>query len=273
MPCAFVRYVVLHTIRKGCAVRTQPRSRIRSVVAVFLLILGMTVLVMTVNESVSRQQRLAAAEQLASQQPPVQPSVLPAVTPTPSPSVSSSSPAAATPLAVSAPAPAITYPITGFVWQAAGINVKVVPMAEKEWVAQATTGVDPPLDQHGFDPVGHWLAGTGEGLNGPTPVTIIAAHTCYMDDPSLCNNGTFPFRQLSYASWAAGQSASLYDANGQLVSLVLDNYQVVDKSQPLPIVQDGPGVHAGCYVQVFSCNLSDPHGKITLVTFKRSQCV
>ena len=233
------------------------------------IVVGLFVIVYSVS---LKQARLQAAAQLSSQA---------SSTPAASLTASQTQSAAATPTTSSpttspvvtpAPPPSITYPITRFAWPAAGMNVKVITMAEKQWVAQATSGVDPPLDKNGFDPVGHWLEGTGAGLNGPTPVTIIAAHTCYMDDPSLCNNGTFPFRQLSYDGWKAGQSATITDASGQSVPLTLEKFQVVEKTDPLPIVQDAPGVNASCYVQVFSCNLADPHGKITLVTFKRTQC-
>lgn len=251
--------------------RTKSRLYLRLTAIAAVITLIVVGLITIVSSEVTKQTRLQAAEQLSSQAATPSSSASPSVTQTPVPTVGASS-SVATPVTTPAPSPAIVYPITGFTWPAASMNVKVVTMAEKQWVAQAASGVDPPLDKYGFDPVGHWLEGTGEGLNGPTPVTIIAAHTCYMDDPSLCNNGTFPFRQLSYAGATAGQGATITDANGQSVPLVLEKFQVVEKAEALPIVQDGPGVHAECYVQVFSCNLSDPHGKITLVTFRRTQC-
>ncbi len=249
----------------------------RRVAGLLIMIAVMVIGAFTaINALATNQAQHQAAEQLLSQAAPASPSASasPSATQSPSPAAAAtaSSPAAVHTTAP-APPPAIAYPITGFAWPAASMNVKVVTMAERLWVAQATSGVDPPLDKNGFDPVGHWLEGTGAGLNGPTPVTILAAHTCYSDDASLCNDGTFPFRQLSYGGWKVGQSATITDAHGQSIPLTLEKFQVIEKTDQLPIVQDGPGVNAGCYVQVFSCNLSDPHGKITLVTFKRSQCV
>jgi hypothetical protein len=183
----------------------------------------------------------------------------------PIPSVSTSPTASSTPPPTLAPA-AIVYPIQGFSWPDAGIKVATVTMDQATWQQQAaTSGIDPALDANGFDRVGHWLDGTGPTLGRPTQSVVIAAHTCFSPDASLCNDATFPFRRLSYDGWAVGQHAAIVDASGHSFDLTLVRRQLVPKSGFT--LDDDP-----CEVQVFSCTAGDTHNTATLVTFKRTQC-
>lgn len=224
----------------------------------------------------TQQSRVEAARQLIQSPPPTS---SPA-TPTPSAAVVTPSPsvAAATPVPTpsvptpSAPAPtsasaALVYPIQGFSWPAAGIKVATVTMDHSTWQQQAATtgtGISPPLD-NGFDRVGHWLEGTGPTLGHPSQSVIIAAHTCFSPDASLCNDATFPFRRLSYDGWAVGQRAAIVDAVGHSFDLVLVRRQLVPKVGFM--LDDDP-----CEVQVFSCTEGNTHNTATLVTFRRTSC-
>lgn len=236
-----------------------------------MLWLGVVLGVILISIGLSMQrpnwEREAAAQQLATQPAPTSSAVstLPALTsPVPSsirptPTSPPTIPSVRTPASVG-----FQLPIKGFSWPAAGIRVAVIGMAAAEWRPQSVSGgVDPDLSASGFDPVGHWLIGTGQTADYQAP--IIAAHTCYQGD-YLCNDTTFPFNRLSYEGWATGQAASVTDATGTTVPLVLTNRQVVSKHKQLPITQNR------CDIQVFSCNVKDPGGLITIVTFQRTQC-
>lgn len=192
---------------------------------------------------------------------------VPPVTPSPTTTITTPAPTSVAPVPAPLP-PAIVYPIQGFSWQEAGVNVTVVPMDQMTWQQQASaSGIDPPLDANGFDRVGHWLEGTGPGLNGPTHAIILAAHTCFSEDATLCNDTTFPFRRLSFGGWAAGQQAAITDAAGHSFDLTLVRRELVLKSGfRLDADQDA------CEVQVFSCTQGDAHTTATLVTFRRTQC-
>ncbi|WP_138443659.1 hypothetical protein [Sinomonas susongensis] len=145
-----------------------------------------------------------------------------------------------------------------FAWPAAGLGVDVVPM---QW--SATQTVDPPLDANGFDPVGHWLTGTGESAS-VRPV-VLAGHTCHQQ-VALCTDATFPFNRLSYAGWALGQPASLTEANGSIVNCALADRRIVDKSKAFSFANDP------CEVVLFSCNYDNPDAQIVLLTFRCGQC-
>lgn len=221
------------------------------------------------------QSRIDAAQQLSSPAPtptvatpsPSAPATVLPVTPTPSATTAASAPTSLSPMPPQL-TPALVYPIQGFSWQAAGVNVTVVPMNQMTWQQQASaSGIDPPLDGNGFDRVGHWLEGTGPTLNGPTQAIVLAAHTCYSEDPTLCNDTTFPFRRLSFGGWAAGQHGAIVDAVGHSFDLTLVRRELVSKSGfRLDVDQDA------CEVQVFSCTEGDAHNTATLVTFRRTQC-
>ena len=179
--------------------------------------------------------------------PPAEPDPAPPAEPGPAPSSSSQDP-------VAVPLPRLPLPPTGFSWPAAGLSVGVLPMA---WTPGET--VNPPLDANGFDPVAHWLAGTGESEDHQ-PV-VLAAHTCYGVDP-LCNPNTFPFNRLSFPGWEKGQAASISDAKGQAIPCSLEDRRIVDKSTEFAFPND-PHL-----VVVFSCNAERPNDEITLVTFR-----
>ena len=179
--------------------------------------------------------------------------------PAPAEAPPSSAPAVSAPPASSPPEepgrlPRFPLPPTRFSWPAAGLAVAVSRMA---WTPGET--VNPPLDANGFDPVAHWLAGTGEGPDRQ-PV-VLTGHTCYGEGP-LCNPGTFPFNRLSFPGWAVGQPASITDAAGQAVPCVLEDRRLVDKSTQFAFPNDPHLVVA------FSCNLARPNEQITLVTFR-----
>ncbi|WP_139346580.1 hypothetical protein [Sinomonas mesophila] len=191
-----------------------------------------------------------ASARAAASVPPAEPAVTepaPPAEPEPAPS---SAPAEPQPVSL----PRLSLPPTGFSWPAAGLSVGVVPMP---WTPGET--VNPDLDANGFDPVAHWLVGTGE-TEEHQPV-VLAAHTCYGADP-LCNPATFPFNRLSFPGWEKGQSASISDANGQTIPCSLEDRRIVDKSTQFSFPNDPH------HVVVFSCNLERPHDEITLVTFR-----
>lgn len=153
--------------------------------------------------------------------------------------------------------PSIALPPRKFAWPAAGLSVDLVPM---QWSSAET--VDPPLDANGFDPVGHWLMGTGQSA-AVRPV-VIAGHTCHMQ-VALCTDATFPFNRLSYAGWALGQPATLTDASGR-VNCSLTDRKIVDKSKAFSFANDP------CQVVAFSCDYTNPDGQIVLLTFGCGQC-
>ena len=218
------------------------------------------------NRNSAEQRQIQAAEQLATQQaePPTPPAVTPSPTVTPRGQSSTSPPApesvppttagsALEPVDVS---PAL--PITKFTWPAVGLSVDVVPM---DWRADQT--INPPLDANGFDPVAHWLKGSGESA-AARPV-ILAAHTCIVGN-ELCNDVTFPFNKLSHDGWAVGQPASLVDATGQTINYTLVDRKLVDKSKAFSFANDR------CLLVAFTCNRKNPDAEITLVTFRRAGC-
>lgn len=216
------------------------------------------------NKYSTGQQQLRAAEQLAAEKTlPATPSATPAptvsprVTPSASPSVSTSAPKEVTAPPVADVQPVL--PVTQFRWSAANMAVEVVPM---EW--QMGEKVDPPLDTNGFDPVAHWIkdSGVSERLR---PI-VLAAHTCSSQDRRVCNEVTFPFMQLSYEGWAVGQPASIVDATGKTIDYTLVNRELVDKSRAFTYPNDR------CLLVAFTCNLQNPDGEITLVTFRRTGC-
>ncbi|WP_138442294.1 hypothetical protein [Sinomonas susongensis] len=222
-----------------------------------------------------QQSREAEAQQLAS-------TASSPASPTPAASASSAQPsalsaalggslstpsAAASPKGATAPgtpaakAPAhtsLTMPLTKFSWPAAGLSVNVVPLA---WTPGET--VDPPLDGNGFDPVAHWLEGTG-GTGAIRPA-VIAAHACHQSVP-LCNDSTFPFNMLSYSGWAVGQQATVTDSRGMTAPCTLADRKLVDKSKAFSFANDP------CDVVVFSCNFENPDGQVVLLTFRCGQC-
>lgn len=226
--------------------------------------------------------RAQAAQQLAMPAPgtgsaPAAPSSSPTSSPTassaPSQKVSgatsigasSTMPAASStmpPTPVGTPASAgfqpTALPPQHFTWAAAGLSIDIAPM---QW--NATQVVDPPLDANGFDPLGHWLVGTGESA-AVRPV-VLAGHTCHQE-VALCTDATFPFNRLSYSGWAVGQPASLTEANGNIVSCALADRRIVDKSKAFSFANDP------CQVVLFSCNYDNPDAQIVLVTFRCGQC-
>lgn len=214
------------------------------------------------------QQRYAAAQRLAAsaqQSPPAAAtsptSSAPATSPASSaPALPSSThPSSSAPSSLQTPVrPAIALPPVRFAWPAAGLSVPIVPMT---WTPGLT--VDPPLDSNNFDPVAHWLQGTGQSAT-LRPI-VLAAHACHQQVP-LCNDDTFPFNRLSYAGWTVGQPATLTDAHGQTVTCALADRRIVDKSKAFTFANDP------CSVVVFSCNFEDPDGQIVLLTFRCGQC-
>lgn len=204
--------------------------------------------------------RAEAAEQLAASVPePSQaltPSQAPTASETASPAKAKGAPAA--PSTTVAPSAQIALPPRSLSWPAAGLTVNVVPM---NW--NADDPIDPPLDPQGFDPIGHWLTGTGQ--SGTVRPIVLAAHTCHQGVP-LCNDATFPFNRLSYQQWAVGQPASVTDANGQVVNCSLADRKVVDKSKAFSFGNNP------CDIIAFSCNYNDPDGQVVLVTFRCGQC-
>lgn len=217
--------------------------RLLPLVVVFVLV--PTAIFHQLTLDAREQQRAVAAQQLAQSSPPV---ATPAITPRqPSPT------AVATPTL-----PDIPLPPTHFEWPAAGLSVDVVPMA---WTPGQT--VDPPLDVNNFDPVAHWLIGTGQS-SALRPI-VLAAHACHQLVP-LCNDSTFPFNRLSYDGWALGQPAGLTDASGGVVACALTDRRLVDKSKAFTFANDP------CSVVVFSCNFENPDGQIVLLTFRCGQC-
>jgi hypothetical protein len=215
---------------------------------VLALALALVAVVHQVDTDVREQQRAAAAEQLAAN-PPSPYAVPPASTPAQPP---------AAPTATLPAPPPLALPPTAFAWPAAGLAVDVMPM---DWTPGDT--VDPPLDANNFDPVAHWLKGTGQS-DALRPV-VIAAHTCHLQVP-LCNSDTFPFNRLSYDGWAAGQPATLTDAHGQPIGCALEDRRIVDKSKAFSFPDDP------CLVVVFSCSVENPDGEIVLLTFRCGQC-
>lgn len=239
--------------------RAKTRPQVWTVIAgVIALVLVCAAVVYSFNRHSVEQRQIQAAEQLATQQaepstlPTVRPS--PAATPTGVPSASRAAPKPASePVDVSP-----VLPVTKFTWPAVGLSVDVVPM---DW--RADQAIDPPLDASGFDPVAHWLKGSGASI--ATRPIILAAHTCIVGN-ELCNDATFPFNKLSHDGWAVGQPASLVDATGQTINYTLADRRIVDKAKAFEFANDR------CLLAVFTCNLADPHGKITLVTYKRNGC-
>lgn len=212
------------------------------------------------GDDARQQLRAEAAQQLAASvpEPPLSSSGM--ATPTAVPGTAT--PPAPSRSAAPVPPPIqlanIVLPPRTFSWPAAGLTANVVPM---DWSAAAP--VDPPLDAQGFDPVGHWLVGTGQS-SSVRPV-VLAGHTCHQGVP-LCTDATFPFNRLSYQGWAVGQPASLTDGKGQVVNCSLADRKVVDKSKAFSF-ENNP-----CDVVAFSCNYDDPDGQIVLVTFRCGQC-
>ena len=218
------------------------------------------------NKYSAEEQQVQAARQLASQEVELSPAT-PSGSPRETPIAESSSTTPATPKqesprAVPAPTPVDVQPVlpvARFHWPAAQLSVEAVPM---EWRADQT--INPPLDANGFDPVAHWLKGSGEA--GPAKSIILAAHTCTSPDRRVCNETTFPFIKLSFEGWAVGQPASLVDSAGQTINYTLVDRQVVDKAKAFEPANER------CFLVVFSCNAVDPEGEITLVTFRRDGC-
>ncbi|WP_171042303.1 hypothetical protein [Sinomonas gamaensis] len=238
----------------GDGVRRRRRGRIhwgwlRLLPLVLALALALVAVVHQVDASARDQARLSAAQQLASS-PPSAVSSPPQVTAPPSSAIA----------ATEAPPspPPLALPPKAFAWPAAGLAVDVVPMA---WTPGQT--VDPPLDANNFDPVGHWLEGTGQSA-ALRPV-VLAAHTCHVQVP-LCNDSTFPFNRLSYAGWSAGQPATLTDASGTAVPCTLEDRRITDKSKAFTFPNDP------CLVVVFSCSVENPDADIVLLTFRCGQC-
>lgn len=226
-----------------------------------------------------QQLRVQAAQQLA--QSATAADSAPAASPSPAQSAAVSSAASGAPSSAfpsqtpSAASPAPTASSSGvklagatlqpsalpprhFAWPAAGLSVNIVPIP---W--SATQVVDPPLDSDGFDPVGHWLVGTGESA-AVRPV-VLAGHTCHQQ-VALCTDATFPFNRLSYAGWALGQPASLTEANGGVAACALADRKIVDKSKAFSFANDP------CQVVLFSCNYDNPDAQIVLLTFRCGQC-
>lgn len=240
--------------------RVRPQAwRIAAGLAALALVCA--AMIYSFNRHSAEQRQIQAAEQLATQQaessvlPTVEPS--PTATPTEAPSALEPAPPMAEP--VSEPVDvAPVLPVTKFTWPAVGLSVDVVPM---DWRADQT--INPPLDANGFDPVAHWLKGSGES-KAARPI-ILAAHTCIVGN-ELCNDVTFPFNKLSHDGWAVGQPASLVDATGQTINYTLVDRRIVDKAKAFEFANDR------CLLAVFTCNLADPQGKITLVTYKRNGC-
>lgn len=214
------------------------------------------------GDDARQQLRAEAAQQLAASVP--EPPLSSSGTATPTAVPGTATPPA--PVRSAAPVPSqpalqlaqIALPPRTFSWPAAGLTAAIVPM---DW--SAATPVDPPLDAQGFDPVGHWLVGTGQS-SSVRPV-VLAGHTCHQGVP-LCTDATFPFNRLSYQGWAVGQPASLTDGKGQVVNCSLADRKVVDKSKAFSF-ENNP-----CDVVAFSCNYDDPDGQIVLVTFRCGQC-
>lgn len=239
--------------------RASARPQTWTVVAVLAaLALVCSAVIYSFNQQSVKQRQAQAAEQLATQPPGVSES--PMVTPLPSATpgeAPSTSPAVQQPVAEPVDV-APVLPVAKFTWPAVGLSVDVVPM---DWRADQT--INPPLDANGFDPVAHWLKGSGES-DTARPI-ILAAHTCVVGN-ELCNDVTFPFNKLSHDGWAVGQPASLVDAAGQTINYTLADRRIVDKAKAFEFANDR------CLLAVFTCNLADPHGKITLVTYKRNGC-
>ena len=152
----------------------------------------------------------------------------------------------------------VALPPARFSWPAAGFAVNIVPM---DW--DPAVPVNPPLDSNGFDPVGHWLKGSGES-DTVLPV-VLAGHTCHQD-VYLCNDQTFPFNRLSFDRWAVGQSATITDAKGSVIPCTLEERSLVDKSKQFSFKNDP------CLVVLFTCNFERPDDQVTLVTFRCGQC-
>jgi hypothetical protein len=202
-----------------------------------------------VADAAHQQDRAAAADRLAAE----------TRSPGPTASAVPSSIVATASASTSAAAPAaLALPPTKFAWPAAGLSVDVMPLG---WTPGET--VDPPLDANGFDPVAHWLAGTGAA--GAIRPVVLAAHSCHQG-VALCNDSTFPFNRLSYAGWTLGQSATVTDAKGLVVSCTLADRKLVDKSHAFSFANDP------CDVVVFSCNFENPDSQVVLLTFRCGQC-
>ena len=233
-------------------------GRLRLLTLLCAVALALLAVVYGVSDGVRGQQRIAAAQALAgaSAQPTARATPTPAVPSTAAPSSATST--STQPTSAAPPAPPIALPPTAFSWPAAGLSVNVVPMA---WTPGQT--VDPPLDPNNFDPVAHWLQGSGQSA-AIRPV-VIAAHACHRLVP-LCNDSTFPFNRLSYDGWAVGQPAALTDAHGNVVTCALEDRRVEDKSKEFAFSNDP------CLVVVFSCNFENPDGQIVLLTFRCGQC-
>lgn len=246
--------------------RTRTRPQVWRVVAVLAaLALVCTAAAYSFAQYSAEQRHIQVAEQLAARQtesaapPTMTPS--PTATPAEEPSIAPTTPEPAPSTAKPAPEPVDVppvLPITKFTWAAVGLSVDVVPM---DW--RADKAINPPLDANGFDPVAHWLKGSGESQ--ATQPVILAAHTCIVGN-ELCNDVTFPFNKLSYDGWAVGQPASLVDATGRTIGYTLVERRIVDKAKAFEFANDR------CLLAVFTCNLADPQGKITLVTYKRNGC-
>lgn len=203
------------------------------------------------GSNAEQRRRAEAAQRLAAASPVTS---APAVTPTPTPT---EPPASAT--APAAPARTqVGLPPAAFSWPAAGFAVDIAPM---DW--SRDTPVDPALDPNGFDPIGHWLKGTGES-DEYLPV-VLAGHTCHTD-VYLCSPTTFPFNLLSYDGWAVGQPASITDSRGTTIPCLLQDRRIVDKSKQFSFSNDP------CLVVLFTCNVKNPDEAVTLVSFRCGQC-
>ncbi|WP_369046126.1 hypothetical protein [Sinomonas sp. P10A9] len=186
---------------------------------------------------------------------------------TPNPAGTSSQPATPATTAAASPAPSSTappkrtsvaLPPASFDWPAAGFAVNIVPM---DW--DPSVPVNPALDANGFDPVGHWLKGSGQS-DAVLPV-VLSGHTCHAG-VYLCNDQTFPFNRLSFDGWAIGQPATITDANGSVIPCTLQERSLVDKSKQFSFKNDP------CLVVLFTCNFERPDDAVTLVTFRCGQC-
>lgn len=243
----------------------KPPRRWEMISLAAVLVLTGTAGVYEYNRYAAEQRQIQAAEQLiaeSSQRAELPEVSAPVAIPQPTPSASPATAEPAPPGGESAPPvvdTAPTLPITQFDWPAVGLSIDVVPMA---W--QPGQVVNPGLDANGFDPVAHLLEGSGES-EALQPL-VLAAHTCTSTDKRLCNDATFPFMRLSYDGWAVGQPASAIDATGRAINYTLVDRKVVDKSKAFSFANDR------CLLVAFTCNLQNPEGEITLVTFRRTGC-
>ncbi|GAB3268737.1 hypothetical protein GCM10027449_02290 [Sinomonas notoginsengisoli] len=221
------------------------------------VILAVAAMVYQSARDSEQRRRIDAANELAAS---ASVAAVPAPPTTASPAPSAKAPAPS-PSQAATQKPArtdVALPPASFSWPAAGLAVNIVPT---DW--DPAVPVNPPLDANGFDPVAHWLKGTGQSED-QLPV-VLSAHTCHAGVP-LCTDSTFPFNRLSSDSWAVGQPASIRDARGTVLPCTLEERSLVDKSKQFSFPNDP------CLVVLFTCNFERPDDAITLVTFRCGQC-